>query len=70
MQLVGNQFADIASMVGNIICSLPDYPSEIRAPAGSLAGVSGYQLNFGGQTMTTPGDAPFVLVAMNPARRR
>lgn len=67
MQLVGNQFADIASMVGNIICSLPDYPSEIRAPAGSLAGVSGYQLNFGGQDVTTPGDAPFVLVAMNPA---
>ena len=67
MQLVGIQFADIASLVGNIICTLPDYPSEIRAPAGTLAGVSGYQLNFGDQEITTPGDSPFVLVAMNPA---
>ena len=67
MQLVGGQFADIASMVGNIICTLPDYPSEIRAPAGTLAGVSGYQLNFGDEEITTPGDSPFVLVAMNPA---
>jgi len=67
MQLVGNQFADIASVVGNFICSLPDYPSEIRAPTGSLGGVSGYQLNFGADQVTTPGDAPFVLVAMNPA---
>jgi len=67
MQLVGNQFADIASVVGNIISSLPDYPSEIRAPAGSLGGVSGYQLNFGSDAVTTPGDAPYVLVAMNPA---
>jgi len=67
MQLIGGQFADIASMTGNMICSLPDYPSEIRAPAGSLGGVSGYQLSFGDQETTTPGDAPFVLVAMNPA---
>lgn len=67
MQLVGSQFADIASMVGSIICTLPDYPSEIRAPTGTVAGVSGYQLNFGGQEVTTPGDSPYVLVAMNPA---
>lgn len=67
MQLIGGQFADIASMTGNVICSFPDYPSEIRAPAGSLGGVSGYQLSFGDQETTTPGDAPFVLVAMNPA---
>ena len=65
-QPVGIQFADIASLVGNIICTLPDYPSEIRARAGTLAGVSGYQLNFGDQEITTPGDSPFVLVAMNP----
>ena len=67
MQLVGTQFADLSSLVGNVICTLPDYPSEIRAPAGSLAGVSGYQLNFGGQEVLTPGDSPFILVAMNPA---
>lgn len=67
MQLVGTQFADLSSLVGNVICTRPDYPSEIRAPAGSLAGVSGYQLNFGGQEIMTPGDSPFILVAMNPA---
>lgn len=67
MQLVGNQFAELCSMMGNVICSLPDFPSEIRAPAGSLAGVSGYQLSFGGQDVTTPGDAPYALAAMNPA---
>jgi len=67
MQLVGAQFADIASLVGNMIRTMPDFPSEIRAPAGSLAGVSGYQLNFGDEGVSTPGDAPYVLVAMNPA---
>jgi len=67
MQLVGGQFADIASMTGSAICSFPDFPSDIRAPAGTLGGVSGYQLSFGDQRVTTPGDAPFVLVAMNPA---
>ncbi len=66
MQLVGSQFADLASLSGCSIRTIPDYPSEIRAPAGSLAGVSGYQLSFGDET-TTPGDSPFVLVAMNPA---
>ncbi len=67
MQLVGSQFADLASLSGCAIRTIPDFPSEIRAPAGSLAGVSGYQLNFGDQDITTPGDQPFVLVAMNPA---
>ena len=67
MQLIGSQFADISSMVGNAICSFPDFPSDIRAPVGTLGGVSGYQLSFGDQAVTTPGDAPFVLVAMNPA---
>jgi 2-oxoglutarate/2-oxoacid ferredoxin oxidoreductase subunit alpha len=67
MQLVGSQFADLSSLVGNAIRTQPDFPSEIRAPAGSLAGVSGYQLNFADEEVTTPGDSPYVLVAMNPA---
>ncbi len=67
MQLAGSQFADIASMVGNVVCTLPDYPSEIRAPAGSLGGVSGFQLSFADYEVHTPGDLPYVLVAMNPA---
>lgn len=67
MQLVGSQFADLASLSGCAIRTIPDFPSEIRAPAGSLAGVSGYQLSFGDQDVTTPGDHPYVLVAMNPA---
>jgi 2-oxoglutarate ferredoxin oxidoreductase subunit alpha len=67
MQLVGSQFADLASLSGCAIRTIPDFPSEIRAPAGTLAGVSGYQLNFGDQDITTPGDNPYVLVAMNPA---
>jgi 2-oxoglutarate ferredoxin oxidoreductase subunit alpha len=67
MQLVGTQFADLSSLVGNAIRSIPDYPAEIRAPAGSLGGVSGYQLNFADEEVSTPGDSPYVLVAMNPA---
>ena len=67
MQLVGNQFAETSSLVGNMTCTLPDYPSEIRAPVGSLGGVSGFQLRFADHEINTPGDAPFVLVAMNPA---
>jgi len=67
MQLVGSQFADIASMTGNVVCTLPDFPSEIRAPAGSLGGVSGFQLSFADHEVHTPGDSPYVLVAMNPA---
>ena len=67
MQLAGSQFADIAAMTGTVVCTLPDFPSEIRAPAGSLGGVSGYQLNFADYEVHTPGDSPYVLIAMNPA---
>jgi 2-oxoglutarate ferredoxin oxidoreductase subunit alpha len=67
MQVVGSQFADIASMTGLAVCTQPDYPSEIRAPAGSLGGVSGFQLSFADHALHTPGDSPYVLVAMNPA---
>ena len=67
MQLAGSQFADIASMTGTVVRTLPDFPSEIRAPAGSLGGVSGFQLSFGDEDVRTPGDSPYVLIAMNPA---
>ena len=67
MQVVGSQFADIASMTGLVVCTQPDYPSEIRAPAGSLGGVSGFQLSFADHEVHTPGDSPYVLIAMNPA---
>lgn len=67
MQLIGTQFADLSSMMGNSLCTLSDYPSEIRAPAGSLGGVSGFQLTLADRTVRTPGDDAQVLVAMNPA---
>ena len=67
MQVAGSQFADIVAMSGAVARTLPDVPSEIRAPAGSLSGVSGFQVSFGDEDVRTPGDAPFVLVAMNPA---
>ncbi len=67
MQLAGSQFADIASLTGTVVRTLPDFPSEVRAPVGSLGGVSGFQISFGDQDVRTPGDAPYVLVAMNPA---
>ncbi|MBI2066798.1 MAG: 2-oxoacid:acceptor oxidoreductase subunit alpha [Deltaproteobacteria bacterium] len=67
MQLTGTQFTSTAAVIGNDLATLPDYPAEIRAPAGSLAGVSGFQLNFSSKDIRTPGDAPDVLVAMNPA---
>lgn len=67
MQLVGTEFTELSSLVGNAIRSIPDYPAEIRAPAGTPGGVSGYQLNFADEEVSTPGDAPYVLVAMNPA---
>ena len=67
MQLTGTQFSDTSAMVGNDISTLPDFPAEIRAPAGSLPGVSGFQLNFSSHDIRTPGDSPDVLVAMNPA---
>jgi 2-oxoglutarate ferredoxin oxidoreductase subunit alpha len=67
MQLTGTQFTKTTAIVGNDISTLPDFPAEIRAPAGSLPGVSGFQLNFSSHDIRTPGDEPNVLVAMNPA---
>ncbi len=67
MQLTGTQFTNTSAVVGNDISTLPDFPAEIRAPAGSLPGVSGFQLNFSSKDIKTPGDQPNVLVAMNPA---
>ncbi len=70
MQLTGTQFTRTAAVFGNDISTLPDYPAEIRAPAGSLPGVSGFQISFSSSEIHTPGDAPDVLVAMNPAALR
>jgi len=67
MQLTGGQFTNVSALVGNDISTLPDFPAEIRAPAGSLAGVSGFQLNFSRTDIYTPGDKCDTLVAMNPA---
>jgi 2-oxoglutarate ferredoxin oxidoreductase subunit alpha len=67
MQLTGTQFTDTAATIGNDISTFPDFPAEIRAPAGSLPGVSGFQINFSSKDIRTAGDAPNVLVAMNPA---
>ena len=67
IQLVGSQFANATAIAGNDLSTLPDYPAEIRAPAGSLAGVSGFQISFGDESVLTPGNKPDVLMAMNPA---
>ena len=67
MQLAGTQFTDTSALVGNDISTLPDFPAEIRAPAGTLAGVSGYQVHFSSTDIFTPGDDVDALVAMNPA---
>src|SRR2546430_8953147 len=67
MQLTGGQFANETAVLGNDLSTFPDFPAEIRAPAGSLPGVSGFQLHFADHDILTPGDAPNVLVAMNPA---
>ena len=67
MQLTGTQFTRTAAAFGNDVSTLPDYPAEIRAPAGSLPGVSGFQISFSSEEIYTPGDEPDVLVAMNPA---
>lgn len=67
MQLTGTQFTRTAAIFGNDISTLPDFPAEIRAPAGSLPGVSGFQISFSSSQIHTPGDQPDVLVAMNPA---
>src|SRR5579885_3590474 len=67
MQLVGTEFASASASLGNDISTLPDFPAEIRAPAGSLAGVSGFQVQFSSDYIYTPGDKLNALVAMNPA---
>jgi 2-oxoglutarate ferredoxin oxidoreductase subunit alpha len=67
MQLTGTQFTNASAIYGNDISTMPDFPAEIRAPAGTLAGVSGFQVNLSSHDIYTPGDAPQVLVAMNPA---
>ena len=67
MQLAGMQFTAESALAGNDIATLPDFPAEIRAPAGTIAGVSGFQINFSSREVFTAGDEPNVLVAMNPA---
>jgi 2-oxoglutarate/2-oxoacid ferredoxin oxidoreductase subunit alpha len=67
MQLAGARFTSETALLGNDLSTLPDFPAEIRAPAGSLPGVSGFQIHFSDHDILTPGDAPNVLVAMNPA---
>ena len=67
MQLSGGRFTQTSAVVGNDLSTLPDFPAEIRAPAGSLAGVSSFQIHFSSQEIHTPGERPDVLVAMNPA---
>src|SRR5437588_3710627 len=67
MQLVGSRFTDATAMLGNDLATLPNFPAEIRAPAGTLAGVSAFQIHFASRDILTPGDTPNVLVAMNPA---
>jgi 2-oxoglutarate ferredoxin oxidoreductase subunit alpha len=67
MQLVGSRFTDATAVFGNDLATLPDFPAEIRAPAGTPAGVSAFQIHFASRDIITPGDHPDVLVAMNPA---
>ena len=67
MQLTGDRFTSASALFGNDLATLPDFPAEIRAPAGTLAGVSAFQVHISDHEITTPGDAPNVLVAMNPA---
>jgi len=67
MQITGSQFTNTAALLGNDIATFPDFPAEIRAPAGTLPGVSGFQINFSSRDVYTPGDVVDVLVAMNPA---
>src|SRR5215207_4079524 len=67
MQLVGDRFTDVSAAFGNDLATLPNYPAEIRAPAGTVAGVSSFQVHIADYDIVTPGDSPNVLVAMNPA---
>jgi len=70
MQLTGTQFTESTAIAGNDLATLPDFPAEIRAPAGTLAGVSGYQIHFAAEDIRTPADQVDMLVAMNPAALR
>src|SRR5437899_2636977 len=70
MQLAGTQFTSTSAILGNDISTLPDFPAEIRAPAGTLAGVSGFQIHFSSTDIHTPGDKLDALIAMNPAALR
>ena len=70
MQITGSQFTNTTALFGNDLATFPDYPAEIRAPAGTLPGVSGFQIHFGASDVSTPGDAVDVLVAMNAAALR
>ena len=67
MQITGTQFSNTVALFGNDLATFPDFPAEIRAPQGTLAGVSGFQIHLSSQEISTSGDAPDVLVAMNPA---
>src|ERR1700746_3415571 len=67
MQITGSQFTNTVALYGNDIATFPDYPAEIRAPAGTIPGVSGFQLHFSSHEVFTPGDAIDALIAMNPA---
>ena len=70
MQLTGDRFTTSSALLGNDMATFPDFPAEIRAPAGTLAGVSAFQVHISDHDILTPGDAPNVLVAMNPAALR
>jgi 2-oxoglutarate ferredoxin oxidoreductase subunit alpha len=70
MQLTGTKFTEATALAGNDLSTLPDFPAEIRAPAGTLAGVSGFQIHFSSEDIRTPADQPDVLVALNPAALR
>ncbi|MFM8305187.1 MAG: 2-oxoacid:acceptor oxidoreductase family protein, partial [Actinomycetota bacterium] len=70
MQLTGDRFTDVSAAFGNDLATLPNYPAEIRAPAGTIAGVSSFQVQISDHEILTPGDVPSVLVAMNPAALR
>ncbi len=70
MQITGSRFTDTAALFGNDVATFPDFPAEIRAPAGTLAGVSGYQVHFAAEDIFTPGDVVDLLVAFNPAALR
>jgi 2-oxoglutarate ferredoxin oxidoreductase subunit alpha len=67
MQITGNQFTHTSAIVGNDLATFPDFPAEIRAPAGTRPGVSGFQVRFSSTDIHTPGDRPDALIAMNPA---